>query len=71
MHAAVYWGTLVCLAYMLAVFATSALVLIVSGLDNAIRSRETLAENFDVLGHSRFFLRRLNCTRPGRPQRQY
>jgi len=54
MHAAVYWGTLVCLAYMLTVFATSALVLIVSGLDNAIRSRETLAENFDLLGHSRF-----------------
>jgi poly-beta-1,6-N-acetyl-D-glucosamine synthase len=54
MHTAVYWGTLVCLVYMLAVFATSALVLIVSGLDNAIRSRETLAENFDVLGHSRF-----------------
>jgi poly-beta-1,6-N-acetyl-D-glucosamine synthase len=53
-HAAVYWGTLICLAYMLAVFAMSALVLIVSALDNAIRSRETLAEDFDVLGNSRF-----------------
>jgi cellulose synthase/poly-beta-1,6-N-acetylglucosamine synthase-like glycosyltransferase len=39
---------------MLAVFAVSALVLIFSALDNAIRSRETLAEAFDVLGHSRF-----------------
>jgi poly-beta-1,6-N-acetyl-D-glucosamine synthase len=54
MHAAAYWGTLVCLAYMLAVFAMSALVLIVSGLDNVIRSRETLAEDFGVLGSSRF-----------------
>ena len=54
MHAAVYYGTLVCLAYMIAVFAMSALVLIVSALDNAIRSRETLAEAFDVLGNSRF-----------------
>ncbi len=54
MHAAVDWGTLVCLGYMLAVFAPSALVLIVSGLDNVIRSRETLAENFGVLGRSRF-----------------
>jgi poly-beta-1,6-N-acetyl-D-glucosamine synthase len=53
-HAAVYWGTLVCLAYMLAVFAMSTLVLIVSALDNAIRSRETLAEDFGVLGRSRF-----------------
>ena len=54
MHTAVYVGTLICLAYMLALFATSALMLIVSGLDNAIRSRETLAEDFGVLGHSRF-----------------
>ena len=54
MHAAIYWGTLVCLGYMLAIFACSSLVLIVSALDNAIRSRETLAENFGVLGHSRF-----------------
>ncbi len=54
MHAAVYWGTLVCLGYMLLLFAISALMLIVSGLDNAIRSRETLAEDFDALGHSRF-----------------
>jgi biofilm PGA synthesis N-glycosyltransferase PgaC len=54
MHAAIYWGTLVCLGYMLAIFAMSSLVLIVSALDNAIRSRETLAENFGVLGRSRF-----------------
>jgi len=53
-HAVVFWGTLVCLGYMLAVFGSSALVLIVSSLDNAIRSRETLAENFDVLVSSRF-----------------
>ncbi len=54
MHAAVYWGTLVCLGYMLAVYAMSALLLIVSALDNTIRARETLAESFDVLGRSRF-----------------
>lgn len=54
MHAAVYWATLICLGYMLAVFGSSALVLIMSSLDNAIRSRETLAEDFDVLGRSRF-----------------
>ena len=54
MHAVVYWATLVCLAYMLALFALSALMLIVSGLDNVIRSRESLAEDFDALGSSRF-----------------
>src|SRR5579885_3512550 len=54
MHAAVYWGTLICLGYMLTVFGASSLVLIISSLDNAIRSRETLAEDFDVLGRSRF-----------------
>ena len=54
MQTAVYWGTLICLAYMLGLFAISALMLIVSGLDNAIRSRETLAEDFGALGRSRF-----------------
>ena len=54
MHAAVYWATYICLGYMLVVFGSAALVLIVSSLDNVIRSRETLAENFDVLGRSRF-----------------
>jgi poly-beta-1,6-N-acetyl-D-glucosamine synthase len=54
MQTAVYWGTLVCLAYMLGLFAISALLLIVSGLDNAIRSRETLAEDFGALGRSPF-----------------
>lgn len=54
MHAVVYWATLVCLGYMLAVFGMSALVLIFSALDNAIRSRETLAHDFDVLSRSRF-----------------
>ena len=54
MQTAVYWATLICLAYMLGLFAISALMLIVSGLDNAIRSRETLAEDFGALGRSRF-----------------
>ena len=54
MRDAVLIGTLICLGYMLAVFGMSAVVLIVSALDNAIRSRETLAEDFDVLVHSRF-----------------
>ncbi len=54
MRDAVLIGTLICLGYMLAVFGMSAVVLIISALDNAIRSRETLAENFDVLVHSRF-----------------
>ncbi len=54
MYSLVYWGTLVCLAYMLALYGLYAVVLIFSALDNAIRSRETLAEDFDVLVHSRF-----------------
>ena len=54
MHDLVFTGTLVCLAYMLAVYGISALILTVSGLDNTIRSRETLAEDFDVLVRSRF-----------------
>ena len=39
---------------MLALYGIYAVVLIVSALDNAIRSRETLAEDFEVLVHSRF-----------------
>ena len=54
MHELVFTGTLVCLAYMLAVYGISALILTISGLDNTIRSRETLAEDFDVLVRSRF-----------------
>ena len=54
MQTAVYWATLVCLAYMLGLFALSAVMLIFSGLENAIRSRETLAEDFGALGRSRF-----------------
>lgn len=54
MQQAIYVATLICLAYMLAVFALYGLLIIFSTLDNAIRSRESLAEDFEVLGHSRF-----------------
>ncbi len=54
MQTAVHLTTLGCLAYMLAVFGLYGLLIIFSTLDNAIRSRESLAEDFDVLGHSRF-----------------
>jgi poly-beta-1,6-N-acetyl-D-glucosamine synthase len=51
---AVYVTTLVCLAYMLGVFALYAFLVIFSALDNSIRSRETLSEDFAVLSQSRF-----------------
>lgn len=49
-----YAGTLVCLAYMLAVFAVYSILIIFSALDNSIRSRETLSEDFELLSQSRF-----------------
>jgi len=49
-----YIGTLVCLAYMLGVFALYGFLLIFSALDNSIRTRETLAEDFALLEQSRF-----------------
>src|ERR1700741_2674213 len=54
MHDLVFTGTLVCLAYVLAGYGISALILTASALDIPIRSRETLAEGFDVLVRSRF-----------------
>lgn len=47
-------ATLVCLAYMLGVFALYAFLVIFSALDNSIRSRETLNEDFSLLSESRF-----------------
>jgi poly-beta-1,6-N-acetyl-D-glucosamine synthase len=49
-----YAGTLVCLAYMLGVFAVYSILIIFSALDNSIRSRETLSEDFELLSRSRF-----------------
>jgi cellulose synthase/poly-beta-1,6-N-acetylglucosamine synthase-like glycosyltransferase len=49
-----YVGTLVCLAYMLCVFALYSVLIIFSALDNFIRSRETLGEDFALLAQSRF-----------------
>jgi biofilm PGA synthesis N-glycosyltransferase PgaC len=51
---AVYVATLLCLAYMLGVFALYMFLIIFSALDNSIRSRETLSEDFELLAHSRF-----------------
>jgi len=51
---AVYISTLLCLGYMLCVFALYAFLIIFSALDNSIRSRETLIEDFDLLANSRF-----------------
>ncbi len=49
-----YVGTVVCLGYMLCVFALYSILIIFSGLDNFIRSRETLGEDFELLSQSRF-----------------
>jgi cellulose synthase/poly-beta-1,6-N-acetylglucosamine synthase-like glycosyltransferase len=49
-----YVGTLLCFGYMLGVFALYAFLIIFSALDNSIRSRETLGEDFDLLANSRF-----------------
>jgi cellulose synthase/poly-beta-1,6-N-acetylglucosamine synthase-like glycosyltransferase len=49
-----YVGTLVCLAYMLGVFALYSILIIFAALDNSIRSRETLSEDFELLSQSRF-----------------
>lgn len=49
-----YVGTLVCVAYMLCVFALYSTLIIFSSLDNFIRSREALGEDFSLLSQSRF-----------------
>ena len=49
-----YAGTLVCLGYMVGVFALYSILIIFSALDNSIRSRETLSEDFELLSQSRF-----------------
>lgn len=51
---AVYVATLLCLGYMLCVFALYMFLIIFSALDNSIRSRETLSEDFELLAGSRF-----------------
>jgi len=48
------WVVYVCLGYLLLVAALYAILVVVSGLDNALRVRQTRAEDFRTLALSRF-----------------
>ncbi len=50
------WVVLACLAYLVVVAALYAILMVVSAIENAIRVRQTRAEDFRTLAQSRFTL---------------